>query len=214
MLLTDRDSENYVEIDKETTKTYLFNRLASSNVDKYTYGRLEIDIMGVEYTFSNDLNLIEVTPSVENSYALTTKGIVKWKNPLRTIYLSRNLKVVHSLSEDKIICSNYICFDLPSKNYIKIGKNQLVRVDIFKYEKLDAKETDYGLVIQYANTNPLSILGAKIGSRIYPLHIPYLYNNAETILPKGTCFRVRKFYEAYNLKEIYFPLNAFQDLCY
>ncbi len=208
-------TNDYLLIDEETVKTYLFNSLANGEVQE-NFGSFTIQVKGVKYSFSYEFNLWSVSPASNDAYAITTKGFIKWKNPTRVIYVDlHNAHSILSLLKTELICSNYICIDLPLQNYLKINKENIVKLNLdnYKYEELDMKETNKELVINY-HDDELSTIGIKIENKIYPLNFPPISSNKQIIISRGTCFRVDRFHEVGNTIKTEFLQNKFIDLCY
>ncbi len=209
----------YILIDKEKAKTYLFNSFIYGDVNKYRFSHLYIYIKGTQYIFDKDFNLTKVIPSLENAYALTTKGFVEWKNKMITVdHGMNNYLTVNGLYENEIICSDYICLDYPSKDHIALNKDNIVKIGFgfLSYEDLKVKETDDKLVIKHQDDMPW-LIGAKIENEIYQIHVYGLGNKLTIIIPRGTCFRVNEKYKIYKSSKLIegdISLEKPIDLCY
>ncbi len=203
-----KNLNDYLLIDEETARTYLFNSLITGNVEEAFISSI-IYVKGVKYVFWSDFRLWIVIPEPKNAYAITTKGLVKWKNPARV-----NEETI-ALTKRNLICSNYICIDLPSKNYLKINKNSIVKINKYgyKYKELDVKETNDELAINYFNDGS-SVIGIKVRNKVYPLYFPSTGNKEQIIIPRGTCFRVGKVYQIDDQGKAKLELIKYKYLCY
>ncbi len=130
----------YYLLDDMKIRQILENYIATDIVRISVSGYINIGIKKVWYEIDSDtLKIVEVAPASENSYALTTKGYVKWQNPSRSTEIVKSRKTTSVIvisnkydisSADKPImemfCSGYICIgSLPTKQ-IKIDKNNIV----------------------------------------------------------------------------------------
>ncbi len=200
MLLTNDENE-YVVIDEETVKTYLFNCLASGKINYAGLRYLIINIKGTQYWFNNDLNLVEVTPLSENAYALTIKGFIKWNNPSRKNTRFKNEEIlslgshVTLLSLSKLVCSNYICIEHLPKNRVKITRKNLTAVDFFTSYKdnlrVEIEENNEKLVITHKGDAAVTI-EVQADNTIIPIFS--ITPNNKIILTKGTCFKIKERY--------------------
>ncbi len=207
-MVSENDLNNYLLINIETAKTYLINSIIAGNV-KDGIATLIINVQGVKYVFFSDFDIFTVIPISDDAYAITTKGLVKWKNP------SRVNDEFLDLHRKGVICSNYICIDYPSKDYIKIDKKHIVfaNLDIDKYENLDVKETHDEMTITYHKLVKRSAIGVKIRNKIYPIHFPK-HEKETLIISRGTCFRVDNYYRIGKRMKVEIMQDKFQDFCY
>ncbi len=199
MLLSDNDVSNYVTIDKETVKTCLFNSLASDKLYAAGVGYLIISIQGTQYWFNKNLNLVEVTPSSKNVYAITTKGFVPWKNPARKFdnFGKEEMLGIGSKPTDmsiaKTICSNYVCIEDIPENKVKISKDNVIAVEFFTSNKgnigVEIEENNNELSITNKGNVAVSI-EVKEDDAIFPLF--GMTQNSKIILTRGTCFKIQK----------------------
>ncbi len=193
-------------IDEEKLRTYLFLNLITGDAIEIEPVFLKFELRGVEYTFGNLTILVRTRAMSKNAEVLTTEGFVRWENPARRVSYSGRKDTldpgtyITPNSYTEIICSNYICSEYPSENYIKITKSNLIVYDFPSQKNLDVEIEEKNDELIITNKRNVSAwLGVKIDDVIYPFYSLDPLTEHKIILTKGTCFKVAK-YNVYVIK--------------
>ncbi len=189
--------KDYVLLDRDIIRTYLFNHLASGDVEAIFAWAVFICVEETLYYFDKNLNLFMAAPLTKNSTLITEKGYIKPKSLSRIIHFHEKIDIfgignyVKPGSDTQTICSGYICLYYPPENHIKITRENLVVVNPYK-PGIEIEEKNDELII----TNKKKVdatLGVKIGDVVYQFYELSGILDYKIIVTKGTCFRVKDY---------------------
>ncbi len=210
----------YHLIDENKVRVYYENEIALGNAKEDS-----ISIYGVNYEFDNKLNVIKVSATSEDAYAVTDSGLIKWKHPVEKEYSGGEkfyAKLEISSNSPYMFCYSYICLaSLPSSNALKIDVNNIRfakdSIALYKPGDVDIKveENEDHILLELNNDTKLE-LGVLTGGKFYFLEDIYaVKSGSKKIIPKGTCYKtqyIRTVSKKHNLR--FQALEKEQEICY
>ncbi len=181
-----------------------------------------------------NLKVHSVEPASEKAYAITTEGLIRWKNQYRKIYEGYDLKTYSSseiynfgvIDLYNVFCSGYICLGkTPSDNALKFTGKDIKVVDDYTnkiYSPDDAglkiTETNDFLILE-VNEHKVSgsyAIGPVINDKFYEIiSFDEFERSIKLTIPRGTCFKT--YLVAKNISSEKHPIEGEKpahELCY
>ncbi len=201
----------YYLIDKNKVRLYFELYLMNDNVESPIFRDYHITLYNVRYSIrESSLDVIDAMPVNENAFAITTKGLIEWKNIVKALYYYEKSKQpgtanyairdFNSIAVTDIFCAGFICLGkLPSEDAFRItpvdfkvynsDENKIYSPDEVKFK---IYEDEGSLIILRENQDEkVYYLGPIINDTMYIIHTStrstnYIYS--KKVIPRGTCF--------------------------
>ncbi len=222
-------------IDKNKVRSIFESGIVNGKVTPTYNNNFSVSIYDVNYEISRlSLDVIYAEPISDHAYALTTEGLVSWKNQYRKITTdeddnkdsSAKISDFNNVLLTDVFCSGYICLGkTPSPDAFKINTNDFKVFDIINNEikspddvGLKITETENSIIIEKKKRKKREVydIGLVIKDKLYVItdFSNDLRSMKETI-PKGTCFAT---YVVVNMTKENEPIRETEqtprELCY
>ncbi len=196
-------------IDKNKVRTMFESELVHREIKLTDWYTFSISVHDVNYEIDPDsLDVRSAEPLNEKAIALSTDGLVRWKNQYRKYEEDKHNNIAyrgtiydydHILVHDAF-CSGFICLGkTPLENALKITAKNLKVFDskdkaVYSLDKVGIKVTEAGdfLMLEKNNLDIETIyrIGPVINNKLYIiLEITQYVKSIKVEIPRGTCFK-------------------------